>query len=86
LADGGLSILQYANDTIMFMEHDIAKEVNMKPVIYIFEQLSGIKINFHKSELFGFSKAKDMEQQYIQLWVASLVFYRLGILRYMSII
>jgi hypothetical protein len=25
LVDGGLSILQYADDTILFMEHDLAK-------------------------------------------------------------
>jgi hypothetical protein len=24
LVDGGISILQYANDTILFMEHDLA--------------------------------------------------------------
>jgi hypothetical protein len=30
LVDGGISILQYANDTILFMEHALAKTVNMK--------------------------------------------------------
>jgi hypothetical protein len=30
LVDGGISILQYADDTIVFMEHDLAKVVNMK--------------------------------------------------------
>jgi hypothetical protein len=25
LTDGGLSILQYANDTILFMDHDLEK-------------------------------------------------------------
>jgi hypothetical protein len=53
LIDGGLSILQYADDTILFLEHDIAKAVNMKLILSIFEQLSGLKINFHKSEIFS---------------------------------
>jgi hypothetical protein len=64
LIDRGLSILQYADDTILFLEHDIAKAVNMKLILCIFEQLLGLKINFHKSEFFCFGKAKDMEDQY----------------------
>jgi hypothetical protein len=49
LVKGGVSILQYADDTIIFMEHDLDKALNIKLVFYIFEQLSGLKINFHKS-------------------------------------
>jgi hypothetical protein len=30
LVDGGLSILQYADDTILFMEHDLEKARNLK--------------------------------------------------------
>ena len=47
----GVSILQYADDTILFMEHDIAQARNMKLILCLFEQLSGLKINFHKSTL-----------------------------------
>jgi hypothetical protein len=61
LVDGGVSILQYADDTIIFMEHDTEKAVNMKLILCIFEQLSGLKINFHKSELFCFGQANEME-------------------------
>jgi hypothetical protein len=68
LVDGGISILQYADDTILFMEHDIAKALNMKLILCIFEQLSGLKINFHKSEIFCFGRAKDIEQQYMQIF------------------
>ena len=57
LVDGGVSILQYADDTIILMEHDLAKARNMKLVLCLFEQLSGLKINFHKSELFCFGRA-----------------------------
>jgi hypothetical protein len=63
LVDGGLSILQYADDTILFMNHDIEKGANMKMILFAFEQLSGLKINFHKSEFFFcFGEAKEMEQ------------------------
>src|SRR6266498_1861909 len=82
LVDGGVSILQYADDTILFMEHDLEKAVNMKLILCIFEQLSGLKINFHKSEIFCFGKAKDDEQQYKQIFgceSGSLPFRYLGI-------
>jgi hypothetical protein len=57
LVDGSLSILQYADDTILFMEHDIKKARNLKLILAAFEQLSRLKINFHKSKLFCFGEA-----------------------------
>ena len=33
-----------------------------------FEQLLDLKINFHKSEIFCFGQAKELEQQYLQLF------------------
>jgi hypothetical protein len=59
LVDGGLSILQYAYDTILFMEHDLEKAKNLKLILSAFEHLSGLKINFHKSELLCFGEAQD---------------------------
>jgi hypothetical protein len=56
LLDGWVSILQYADDTIIFMKHDIQKALNMKLVLCIFEQLSGLKINFHNTEFFCFGR------------------------------
>jgi uncharacterized membrane protein YebE (DUF533 family) len=41
LIEGGVSILQYDDDIILFMEQDLAKEVNMKLILCIFEQLLG---------------------------------------------
>ena len=64
LVDGGVSILQYVDDTILFLEHDLDKAVNMKLILSIFEQLLGLKINFHKSEIFCFGKAKDLQNEY----------------------
>jgi hypothetical protein len=66
--EDGLSILQYADDTILFMEHDIEKARNMKLILCAFEELSGLKINFHKSEIFCFGEAKECENMYSQLF------------------
>ena len=46
LVEGAVSILQYADDTIIFMDHDLEKALNMKLILCIFEQLSSLKINF----------------------------------------
>jgi hypothetical protein len=68
LVQDGLSILQYADDTVIFMDHDVEKTVNMKLILSTFEQLSGLKINFHKSKIFCFGKAKEYEVFYSQLF------------------
>nr|AAO00696.1 retrotransposon protein, putative, unclassified [Oryza sativa Japonica Group]AAP54694.1 retrotransposon protein, putative, unclassified [Oryza sativa Japonica Group] len=51
LMDDGLSILQYADDTIIFLEHDLQEAKNLKLILTVFEKLSGLKINFHKKSL-----------------------------------
>ena len=40
----------------------------MKLLLYAFEQLSGLKINFHKTEIFYFGEAKEFEDQYMRLF------------------
>jgi hypothetical protein len=46
------------------MSHDTGKSINMKFLLCVFEQLLGLKINFHKSEIFCFGKTKDYELTY----------------------
>jgi hypothetical protein len=48
------------DDTILFMEHNIDKAKNMKLLLSAFEQLSGLKISFHKSEIFHFGYERIM--------------------------
>jgi hypothetical protein len=50
------------------MKHDIEKAKNMKLILSAFEQLSGLKINFHKSELFCFGEAQDAMNVYAELF------------------
>jgi hypothetical protein len=52
-------------------------------LLCVFEQLSGLKTNLHKSEIFCYGEAKDYEQQYIELFgcdLGALPFRYLGIL------
>jgi hypothetical protein len=68
LVDEDLSILQYANDTILFMDHNLDQATSMKLLLSMFKQLSGLKINFYISEIFCFGQAKEHEIKYAQLF------------------
>jgi hypothetical protein len=67
ILDEGLSILQYAYDTILFMNHNFDQARNVKLLLTAFKQMFGLKINFHKSDFFCFGNAKHQELQYEQL-------------------
>lgn len=51
LVEDGWSILWYAVDMVLFLDHDTEQAMNMKLLLSTFEQLSGLKINFYKSEI-----------------------------------
>jgi hypothetical protein len=45
-----VAILQYAYETILLIQDDGEGARNLKLLLYIFEIMSGLKINFEKSE------------------------------------
>jgi hypothetical protein len=47
----GIAIMQYADDRVLCLKNDIAIGRNAKLLLYMFEQLYELKINFEKSEL-----------------------------------
>ena len=51
LIPGGVSHLQYADDTLLLFESDDHSVASIKLILLAFEILSGLKINFHKSEV-----------------------------------
>ena len=46
LIDGGVAVLQYADDTIICLKNDLEGARNMKHLLYWYEIMSGLKINF----------------------------------------
>jgi hypothetical protein len=59
LVPGGVVSLQYADDTLIFLENDERNAINMKWLLTCFEQISGMKINYHKSELMAINLTSD---------------------------
>ena len=51
VVDQGIISLQYADDTILFLNSDREMASNMKWLLTKFEQMSGMRLNYHKSEL-----------------------------------
>jgi hypothetical protein len=57
IIQNGCNCLQYADDTI-FLIQDCLGARNLKFIMCLFESMSGLKINFHKSEFFLFWKSQ----------------------------
>jgi hypothetical protein len=47
----GVAVLQYADDTMICLKHDLEGARNMKFLLYLYELMAGLKINFLKSEI-----------------------------------
>jgi hypothetical protein len=42
----GIAMLQYVDDTILLIQDNLEQSRNLKLILYIFEAMSGLKINF----------------------------------------
>lgn len=49
--DKGISHIRYADDTVIMIDGSNESITNLKILLYCFERLSGLKINYHKSEV-----------------------------------
>ena len=62
LIPGGISHIQYVDDTILMIDGSDHSITNLKLVLYCFEWLSGLKINFHKSEVYMFGASQGEKE------------------------
>ena len=68
LIPNGVAVLQYADDTIICLDHDVDKAVNLKLLLYTFELMSGLKVNYQKSEIFTVGGYDNTVKQYAELF------------------
>lgn len=59
---GGVSLLQYADDTIIMVEGSEGDIANLKFLLLYFQQMSGLTINFSKSEVMVLGYSEDERQ------------------------
>jgi hypothetical protein len=64
LISNGIAVLQYADDTIICLKYEINNARNMKLVLYLYEMMSNMKMNFTKSEVIMINGDED---KYVQM-------------------
>ena len=63
-----MEILQYVDDTILFLEDNLDKASNMKTILQCFEQVSGMRINYSKSELITLEMDSDRASTFADIF------------------
>jgi hypothetical protein len=71
----GVAILQYADDTIMCLKDDPLGARNVKILLYLFEQMSGLKINFDKSEIIMVGGDNNLTLEYAEIFNCQVGFF-----------
>lgn len=77
-----LSHLQFADDTLIIGRKCSQNVFAIKAVLQLFEVLSGLKVNFHKSQLYGLNIEEGWLVQaagFVNCKVGSLPFIYLGL-------
>jgi hypothetical protein len=67
--------LQYVDDTVVYLEDDLEKARNMKNFLYMFEQMSGLKINFEKSEIVLVGGDNNTAREYADLFNCQITLF-----------
>jgi hypothetical protein len=63
LIPGGISHLQYADDTLILIQNSEENIANLKFLLMCFEDMSGLKINYHKSEVIVMGQPLEEQQR-----------------------
>jgi hypothetical protein len=87
LCPEGVISLQYADDTLLFLKHDNLDACYLKWLMVYFEQISGMKINYHKSDMTPINLDEEEANQMAQIFcckMGSFLFRYLGFLFIMT--
>jgi hypothetical protein len=75
--EGGLTHLQYADDTILMIQNQDESILNLKLILYSFGSMSGMKINYHKSEVFVIGEGEQVQMEIVEKLNCKLGRFRL---------
>jgi hypothetical protein len=75
IIERGIAILQYADDTIICLKHDIEDAKNMKMLLYMYELMAGLKINFSKSEVLTINDEDGWARRYTDIFNCQVGFF-----------
>jgi hypothetical protein len=60
----GMISLQYADDTLLFLEDDIEKANNLKWLLLCYERMTGMRIKFDTSDLLTIGVEESRVNEY----------------------
>ena len=75
LIEKGVVALQYADDTIVCLKDDLEVARNMKLLLYLYEMMSGLRINFAKSEVILINGDEGKCLQYAELFNCQIGYF-----------
>jgi hypothetical protein len=70
--ENGIAILQYVDDTILCIQDNEEQAANLKLLLYFYENMSGLKINFSKSEVVMVSQDDAKSIQFSNLFKCAI--------------
>jgi hypothetical protein len=68
IIEGGVISLQYVDDTLLFLEDDLENADNLKWLLLCYEQMTGMRINFDKSDLLTLGMEKNRANEYSKVF------------------
>lgn len=68
IVDNGVAVLQYADDTIICLKHDTDGARNLTMLLYMYELMAGLKINFYKSEVLTVNDEGNWATTYAEIF------------------
>jgi hypothetical protein len=71
-----VSILQFADDTILLLVENFDQARNLKVILCLSEQMSGLKINFHKSDIYYLGGPQIEKKILKEYSLVNLVYYQ----------
>jgi hypothetical protein len=60
---GGISHVQYTDDTLILIQNSEDNIYNLKFLLMCFEDMSGLKINYHKSEVIVMGQSLEEQRR-----------------------
>jgi hypothetical protein len=72
LCPKGVISLQYVDDTLLFLGHDNMSSFHLKWLMLCYENLLGMRINYHKSNMTPIGLEEEEAQQYAKIFCCKI--------------
>jgi hypothetical protein len=71
----GVLSLQYTDETLFFLKNDLVSDGHLKWIMVCFEQISGMKINYNKSDMVPVNLGEEETLQYSRIFYCKVGYF-----------